>query len=168
VKENALRVNRETLGGAVFFFSAVLLVAWPQSSVSGASTPMAAGQSQAQQSVPAYHMELPEGRLPETMAPGNFAEAVVKNAYHLASRVKKVLYQQPCYCRCDRTEGHQSLLDCFVSKHGSFCDICIKEDLYAYEQTRKGKSPEQIRAAIIRGEWQNVDLTKYQTYPAKP
>jgi hypothetical protein len=102
------------------------------------------------------------------MAPGNFTDPVVKNSYHLAARIKKVLYQQPCYCRCDRTEGHQSLLDCFVSKHGAFCDICMKEDLYAYEQTRKGKSPAQTRAAIIRGEWQNEDLAKYQTYPAKP
>ena len=102
------------------------------------------------------------------MDPSNFSDPVVKNAYHLAARVKKVLYKEPCYCRCDRTEGHGSLLDCYVSRHAAVCDICIKEVIYAYEQTKKGKTPEQFRAGIIRGEWEKVDLSKYQTYPAKP
>jgi Protein of unknown function with PCYCGC motif len=163
-----MRASREFLGGTGLFLSALVLVAWPQSSVSGASPQLSQGQAQTAESVPAYHSELPAGPLPGTMDPSHFSDPVVKNAYHLAGRVKKVLYKQPCYCRCDRTEGHQSLLDCFVSKHAAMCDICIKEDIYAYEQTRKGKSPEQIRAGILRGEWQKVDIAKYQTYPPKP
>jgi hypothetical protein len=39
----------------------------------------------------------------------------------------------------------------------------VREDLYAYEQTRKGKTPTQIRAGIERGEWEKVDLTKYKS-----
>jgi hypothetical protein len=76
--------------------------------------------------------------------------------------VKKVLYQQPCYCHCDRSQGHGSLLDCFVSRHGSGCDVCQREAFYSYEQTRKGKTPAQIREGIMQGEWQKMDIAKYQ------
>jgi Protein of unknown function with PCYCGC motif len=86
----------------------------------------------------------------------------VQNAYALAEKIKKTLYQEPCYCHCDRSQGHNSLLDCFASKHGAGCNICIYEDFYSYEQSRKGKTAAQIRAAIIKGEWQSVDVAKYQ------
>jgi hypothetical protein len=36
----------------------------------------------------------------------------------------------------------------------------MKEAVYAYEQTKKGRTPAQIRAGIERGEWQDVDLEK--------
>jgi hypothetical protein len=42
------------------------------------------------------------------------------------------------------------------------------EALYSYEQTRKGKTPTQIREGIERGDWQHVDTAKYQNYPMKP
>ena len=118
--------------------------------------------------VPAYHAQPPQGALPATMSPQEFPDPVVKNAYAAAAKVKKALYQQPCYCHCDRSQGHESLLDCFASKHGSGCGTCIQEAFYTYEQTRKGKTPSQIRAGIERGEWKTVDLNKYQNpLPAK-
>ena len=118
--------------------------------------------------VPAYHAQPPEGLLPATMSPGLFTDPVTRNAYVVAARVKKALYQQPCYCYCDRSHGHGSLLDCFASNHGSGCGTCVREALYTYEQSRKGKPPAQIREGIERGEWQSVDLSKYQKpIPAK-
>jgi bacterial/archaeal transporter family protein len=36
----------------------------------------------------------------------------------------------------------------------------MKEAIFAYEQTKKGKTPAQIRAAIEHGDWQDVDLEK--------
>jgi hypothetical protein len=96
------------------------------------------------------------------MEPSLFTDKLIFNAYVVAGRVKKVLYQQPCYCHCDRSQGHGSLLDCFVSRHGSGCKICMKEAFYSYEQTRRGKKPEQIREGIMRGDWEKVDLAKYQ------
>jgi len=148
-----------------FAFGLLLL---PQQSISSASRlPSAAGpQSATDSDIPAFHIEAPTGALPATMSPDNFSDPLAQNAYALAGHVKKVLYQQPCYCHCDRSEGHESLLDCFVSKHGAGCGVCVREDLYSYEQTRKGKSPAQIRAGIIQGEWQSVDVSKYQTPPA--
>jgi hypothetical protein len=44
----------------------------------------------------------------------------------------------------------------------------MSEDFYAYEQLRKGKTAAQIRTGIIQGDWQSVDLAKYQKpLPAK-
>jgi len=127
-----------------------------------------AQQSGADEPVPAYHTQVPAGELPQPMDPAEFANPVVKNSYALAAKVKKVLYQQPCYCHCDRSVGHSSLLDCFTSKHGSGCNICMAETLYSYQQTKKGKTPAQIREGIQKGEWRQIDGAKYQTYPAKP
>jgi len=110
---------------------------------------------------PAFHAEAPKDALPPTMDASIFTDIQTFNAYVVAGRTKKVLYQQPCYCHCDRSQGHGSLLDCFVSRHGSGCDVCQKEDFYSYEQTRKGKTPTQIREGIIHGEWQKVDIAKY-------
>ncbi len=116
---------------------------------------------------PAYHSQVPAGALPQTMDPASFENPIIQNAYALAAKVKRVLYQQPCYCHCDRSIGHESLLDCFAGKHASVCDVCIREGVYAYEQTQKKKTAAQIRAGIERGEWQQVDLSKYETAPAK-
>jgi hypothetical protein len=124
--------------------------------------PFASSQSKTEEPVPAFHAESPAGELPPTMEPSIYSDKLVFNAYVVAGRSKKVLYQQPCYCHCDRGHGHGSLLDCFVGRHGSGCDICQKEAFYAYEQTRKGKTPKQIRESIMRGDWQKVELAKYE------
>jgi hypothetical protein len=126
------------------------------------ATPAGMQHVSANEPVPAYHAQPPQGELPATMEPSLFTDKLIFNAYVVAGRVKKVLYQQPCYCHCDRSQGHGSLLDCFVTRHGSGCDICMKEAFYCYEQTRRGKKPEQIREGIMRGDWQKVDLAKYQ------
>ena len=81
-------------------------------------------------------------------------------AYQLASRVPKVLYQQPCYCHCDRSVGHTSLHSCFESVHGAHCAACMKEAIYAYQMHKKGKTAAQIREGIILGEWEKIDLQK--------
>jgi len=115
-----------------------------------------------EEAIPAFHAQPPKGNLPETMSPSLFPSPVVENAYAVAAKIKRALYQQPCYCHCDRSQGHASLLDCFASRHGAACNTCVYEDLYAYEQLRKGKTAAQIRAGIIKGEWQSVDVSKYE------
>ena len=135
---------------------ALALALVPQRAASGSP------QNPGADPVPAYHARPPEGPLPPTMSPGLFTDPVIRNAYAAAARVKKVLYQQPCYCYCDRSQGHGSLLDCFANKHGSECETCILEALYTYEQSRKGKTPAQIREGIESGDWRSVDLFKYQ------
>lgn len=149
--------------GAVFLFGlAGTLTLIPQPVASSSPQSATAPQSAEDASVPAYHAKPPQGALPETMNPELFTDPVVQNAYAVAAKIKKTLYQQPCYCHCDRSQGHTSLLDCFASRHGSGCGTCIYEDLYSYEQARKGKSAAEIREGIIKGEWRTVDATKYQ------
>jgi len=149
--------------GAALVAATLLLTLLP-----AARTAPQANSAPSEEPVPAYHAEPPTGALPPTMDPEEFDHPVIKNAYALAGKVKKVLYQEPCYCHCDKGHGHTSLLDCFTSKHGSMCNVCMAEAIYSYEQTQKKKTPAEIRAAIIQGEWQHIDGSKYQTYPAKP
>ncbi len=156
------------LSAAALFAFALGLLLVPQRAASNSPQNANSPQSVADEPVPAYHAQAPHGALPETMNPELFADPVVQNAYAVAAKIKKTLYQQPCYCHCDRSQGHTSLLDCFASKHGSVCGTCIYEDFYTFEQSGKGKSAAQIRAGIIKGEWKSVDAAKYkQPLPAK-
>jgi hypothetical protein len=120
-------------------------------------------QDASSESVPAFHNTVPDGPLPATMSPYTFSDPLAQNAYSLAARIKKVLYQEPCYCHCDRSQGHGSLLDCYAGKHAAVCGVCEREDFYAYEQSRQGKTPAQIREGIVRGDWQHLDITKYES-----
>jgi hypothetical protein len=149
-------LGRWAVGTSMIALSAMLLVL-PQ--FAATQSPQA---TPAAEPVPAFHAQPPTGELPPTMEPSLYSDKEIFNAYVLAGRVKKVLYQQPCYCHCDRSNGHGSLLDCFVGRHGSGCETCMREAFYSYEQTRRGKTPAQIREGIIRGDWQKVDVAKYK------
>jgi Protein of unknown function with PCYCGC motif len=152
---------RRFLSATALFGFALGLVLVPQRAASQSSQDTNALPTGPDE-VPAFHKQAPQGELPATMDPNLFTEPVVQNAYTVAAKIKKALYQQPCYCHCDRSQGHKSLLDCFASKHGSGCGTCIYEDLYAFEQSGKRKTAAQIRAGIIKGEWKSVDAAKYQ------
>jgi hypothetical protein len=80
------------------------------------------------------------------------------HAYELAAKIAKVLYQQPCYCYCDRNMGHKSLHSCFSGLHGAECGTCQKELYYAYLMNKQGKTAREIRAGIIKGDWKTIDL----------
>ena len=84
-------------------------------------------------------------------------------AYELAAKIPKVLYQQPCYCYCDRSMGHKSLHSCFSSTHGAECETCLKELYYTYTMNKQGKTARQIRAGIIKGDWKLIDLDNATT-----
>lgn len=86
-----------------------------------------------------------------------FKEPYQVHAYELAAKIPSVIYQLPCYCYCERI-GHNSLHTCFESTHGAHCGICMKEVYYAYQQTQLKKTPAQIRAGIVKGDWKSIDL----------
>src|SRR6266576_3921079 len=150
------------LSAAALFGFALGLVLIPERAASKSSQGANPTQSAANEPVPAYHRQAPQAALPATMSPEFFPDPLVQNAYAVAAKIKKTLYQQPCYCHCDRSKGHASLLDCFASEHGSGCGTCIYEDFYSYEQVHKGKTAGQIREGIIKGKWKSVDATKYR------
>jgi hypothetical protein len=150
----------KTLSATTLLALAASLALLPETAARQASSaPPAAANSEP---IPAFHNAPPTGPLPETLSSALFSDPLAQNAYSLAARVKKVLYQQPCYCHCDRSEGHTSLLDCFTGHHAAVCGTCEREGLYAYEQTQKGKTAVQIRDGIERGEWTKMDVSKYQ------
>jgi hypothetical protein len=117
--------------------------------------------------VPAYHPSAPLkfAPLPAIMSGSqlsgeNFRFAWQIHVYQQVAKVSTVVFQLPCNCRCDRALGHTSLRSCFETLHGTECSTCAKEGFYAYQQTKLGKTPEQIRAAIARHEYESIDLEK--------
>ena len=56
--------------------------------------------------------------------------------------------------------GHTSLRSCFEGLHGTECSTCAKEGFFAYQQTKLGKTPAEIRAAISRHEYEAIDLER--------
>ena len=119
--------------------------------------------------LPAFHLTAPKGALPATLDPHQFPEIENQNIYALAAKEKAILYQQPCFCHCDREVNHKSLLDCYVDTHASVCMLCKKEAVLAYTESQQGKTAAQIRQDIIDGKWKAVDLSKYDdsVLPAK-
>jgi len=119
----------------------------------------------AQPDIPAYHPAPPakDAKLPPILSGLNlvgpsFQNAFQSHAYIVAAKIPKIIYQQPCYCRCDRSVGHTSLHSCFESAHGAHCSTCLKELYLAYKMHRQGKTATQIRQAIERGEFETIDL----------
>ncbi len=114
--------------------------------------------------VPAYHpgppskgTKLPPILPPERLWGADFQYAYQKRAYELAAKIPDIIYQQPCYCYCDRM-GHKSLHSCYEDTHAANCGTCLKELYYTYQMHKEGKSPRQIREGIIRGDFKQIDL----------
>jgi hypothetical protein len=96
-----------------------------------------------------------------TPRPGITAEkilpdfAIPKNpgaleAYAAARSAPATLDGVYCHCDCSKHAGHRSLLTCFESTHGAFCDICMGEAMLASGMSARGQSLMEIRAAIDR------------------
>lgn len=116
--------------------------------------------------IPAYHKDPPNGPLPKTLDPKLFPDPLTRNVYAIAAKEKKILYQLPCYCGCDREAVHHtSLLDCYCDNHASFCATCRMEAVFAYQEYRRGKTAAQIREDIIAGKWRDIDLSPYSGTP---
>jgi hypothetical protein len=110
----------------------------------------------------AYHKEPPTGPLPATLDPAQFpSNKAAFVSYSIAAKVAKLLYQEPCYCPCDKFQGHKSLLDCFTSDHGKFCDVCDAELIFVYEQSKRGKTAAEIRDAMEKDNAWKVDPANY-------
>jgi hypothetical protein len=99
----------------------------------------------------------------EQLSGPNFRFGYQVQAYRLAAKIPNVIYQQPCFCFCDRSVGHKSLRSCFESEHGAHCSTCMKEVYYSYKMTKGGKTPQQISAGIEKGEWDKIDLEQAAT-----
>ena len=72
------------------------------------------------------------------------------DAYAAARRAAETLDGVYCHCDCSKHSGHRSLLTCFESDHGAYCDICMGEATLASGMAARGQSLMEIRAAIDR------------------
>lgn len=68
--------------------------------------------------------------------------------YMAAQEAPDVCAQLFCYCGCDLTDEHKTLLDCFTSDHGVDCHICQEEALVGLKMKRQGKSMTEIQKAV--------------------
>ena len=109
-----------------------------------------------QRGFPFFFSEEEAKPFPRTLA-SNLFNGFARHAYRVAEEMPGVLSQQPCFCEC-RSSGHRSLLFCYTSGHAAGCDICIRETYLAERMTNEGKSPSEIRDAIIRGAWRRQRL----------
>ncbi len=101
------------------------------------------------QPIPAHYEQTPSLReLRATLPPESFT-GKVREAYQAVREIPQTIAQMPCYCHCDRSIGHKSLHSCFEDDHAANCATCIGEALAAYEMSKQGLSPEQIRERII-------------------
>ena len=69
-------------------------------------------------------------------------------AYRIAAEIPKIIDSQFCYCYCKKNHQHKTLLTCFTNEHGSKCDTCMDEVLYAYQLYKQGKTLDEIVVAI--------------------
>lgn len=83
----------------------------------------------------------------QVLDPTNYV-GQVRAGYAAAKEIPEVCAKLFCYCGCDGTDIHGSLLDCFTSDHGVDCHICQEESILALKFYRKGKSIKEIQKYI--------------------
>lgn len=75
--------------------------------------------------------------------------------YRFAAMNTRAYEQVPCFCGCDATLEHRSLLDCFVrpdggwERHASGCAVCTDESEMIRAGLARGSPMRQIRSEIV-------------------
>ena len=100
---------------------------------------------------------LPLGDFPASI---KTASSDILRAYKFSSDAKNhgVLNAQTCYCGCDRGQGHENLLDCYIKElfgnkaiydeHALFCQMCVSEVRDVEKWLSEGKAADQIKVLI--------------------
>jgi hypothetical protein len=83
----------------------------------------------------------------EVLAPDQFF-GKAQTGYDAAKQCPEVIAKLFCYCGCDMTDSHTSLLDCFTTDHGADCAICQDEAIMALDLKQQNKSMADIQKAI--------------------
>ncbi len=64
-------------------------------------------------------VSLRQGETRSTLDPNMFSDARVRRAYQVAKEIPQVLDSIYCYCYCEESFRHKSLLSCYVDNHAS-------------------------------------------------
>ena len=88
-------------------------------------------------------------RVPETETVRR-ANAEAVDAFDEARTIPEILDGIRCQCGCSDQEGMRSLLSCYEGGEAMalHCDVCRGEARLAYRMNGKGRSLDEIRAAI--------------------
>jgi hypothetical protein len=78
----------------------------------------AVGVAQAEPSIQKDE-SLRRGETRATLDPGIFRDSRVRNAYRIARDVPWLLDSIYCYCYCDESFSHKSVLSCYVDRHAA-------------------------------------------------
>ncbi len=131
--------NRKTIGTVAAFIAVILMVL---SGVYVYTKP--SGRATASNPAPAKG-QLIENR--PVLSPALFSGKTAL-AYKYAAEIPKVIDSQFCYCYCKKNHNHKTLLTCFTSMHGSKCETCMDEVIYAHELYEDGLSLDEIVVAV--------------------
>jgi hypothetical protein len=99
---------------------------------------------------------------PKVLSPDKFF-GKAQAGYLAAQKVPEICAKLFCYCGCDLSDNHSSLLDCFTSDHGMDCSVCQDEALLALKMKNEGKSLGEIQKAV-----DTTFLKDYQEIFSKP
>lgn len=84
---------------------------------------------------------------PPVLEPSQFVgEAAM--GYASAKACPEVMSKVFCYCGCDISDGHGSLVDCYTGLHGTDCHICQEEAVLALRMHRNGSNIAEIQKRI--------------------
>ena len=70
------------------------------------------------------------------LSPDRFSYPM-KLGYIAAQQYPETIAKVFCYCGCDRQDGHNSLMDCYVTTHGAYCAICMEEAIDVKDMKKK-------------------------------
>ena len=62
---------------------------------------------------------LRRGETRATLDPNQFSDPATRQAYQIAREIPWVLDSIYCYCYCEESAGHKSVLSCFVDTHAA-------------------------------------------------
>lgn len=95
------------------------------------------------------HPDPRPGITAEHVLPADKVDADHRDAYAAAREIPEVLDGIYCHCDCaDRHSNLRSLLSCYETAMPMSCGVCSGEARTALRLHKKGKTLEQIRAAI--------------------
>lgn len=89
----------------------------------------------------------PNGELPAVLDPDKYS-GQAQAGYAACKEVPAICDKLFCYCGCDLTDCHGSLLDCFTNDHGEDCHICQEEAIIALKLHKKGKTLSDIQKEV--------------------
>ena len=114
-----------------------------------ATAPLLLGARRRTSGATTKHPDPRPGITAEHVLPDSKVDAAHRDAYAAAREIPEVL--DGIYCHCDCAERHgnlRSLLSCYETDMPMSCGVCSGEARTALRLHRKGKSLDDIRAAI--------------------